>query len=575
MHNIHRSLGSSRNNFNGDNPFHIHGSNETSHGLTSIRSPSAETNSFGSLYSVTEFNKNIRNSINNLRNLTGRPRNDTTSSEPESFPTPPNSRILSPSINPKSNTILSPPSSPRLKGTKSTSINSNSSTSTTSTTPSNMTTHAPKPVLAPVPITAIRVENISWNNIILPQDPSGCVIGKGAFGVVIKATLQTSALGNLQGLYEDFLCELLNDSSVDMYEDKLKSYESAINSTIAVAPAEINSNSNVSKPYTGETAMLLSHDTVLHSMAGDKQKGQQNSKFSSSIASPTAPRNGAGLNVTVAIKILNQTNIGDIQAVDRLVRAATKEIQTMKSVESRITNNCTVKVYGLVRGKLPPNISRELKYSELLDVVGIVMRFEGGGSLQSLIHNPSSRRHTLDMREKLRLLKGIARGLTELHSIGIIHADIKPDNVLLSEDSPPQIRLADFGLATIREENSLTMSTLVETNHAVGTPIYSAPELLYNPFGDDLDSSSLKIAKPSRKSDVYAFAIMAWELLTEKRAFSQAANLIMLNAMIHQGQRPSLKELPVDCPPRISELLECCWAADRAKRNWPTNVIPS
>lgn len=55
--------------------------------------------------------------------------------------------------------------------------------------------------------------------------------------------------------------------------------------------------------------------------------------------------------------------------------------------------------------------------------VGIVMRYEGGGSLEDYLSKQRS------LSDKLRILEGIARGLSELHGLGIIHADIKPENV--------------------------------------------------------------------------------------------------------------------------------------------------
>ena len=263
--------------------------------------------------------------------------------------------------------------------------------------------------------------------------------------------------------------------------------------------------------------------------------------------------------VEVAIKILNQVNRAN---QDKVLRAAMKEVETIKSVEDKIAStDCFVKVYGVAYGQPPLNLRKEMNVAEFTSVIGIVMRYEGGGSLQTLIYK---RDEPLPIMEKLRLLKSVARGLAELHAIGIVHADIKPDNVLLSHHTPPEIRLADFGLATMREDSmGGNMSTLQETSHARGTPIYSAPEMLFNPYGDNTENT---VAKPSRKSDVYAFAILAWELLAEKRPFAGAANEIMLSAMIHQGERPSLAEVPSDCPKKVVDLIEACWQTNRQQR---------
>jgi hypothetical protein len=75
-----------------------------------------------------------------------------------------------------------------------------------------------------------------------------------------------------------------------------------------------------------------------------------------------------------------------------------------------------------------------------------------------------------------------------------------------------------------------------------------------------------QVAKASRKRDVYAFAILAWELLTETKPFQGTSYEIVLSSMIHQGQRPAISALPSDCPHKVTKLLEDCWSTDRAVR---------
>ena len=204
--------------------------------------------------------------------------------------------------------------------------------------------------------------------------------------------------------------------------------------------------------------------------------------------------------------------------------------------------------------------------------IGIVMRLEDGGTLQQYIY-----KQTLNMEMKLCLLTEIAQVIADMHSSGIIHGDLKPENVLLSSHQPPKIRLADFGLAEMRMKDQysdahsrgmvgldgLQGSTLQHTQFTRGTPIYCAPEMFHDPFSDQLTHS---VAKASRKTDMYAFAVMVWEILTQKRPFMHMLSEAVLVTRIYQGVRPDTKELPADCPATVKLLLTRCWHMDRDMR---------
>ena len=98
----------------------------------------------------------------------------------------------------------------------------------------------------------------------------------------------------------------------------------------------------------------------------------------------------------------------------------------------------------------------------------------------------------------------------------------------------------------------------------------SAPEMLHNPYADNSNSedyaSGETIAKPSRKTDMYAFAILCWEVLTEQKPFKNVKNETALSSLVHQGQRPQLSLIPDDCPRKIVKMIEACWDSDRSKR---------
>jgi len=108
------------------------------------------------------------------------------------------------------------------------------------------------------------------------------------------------------------------------------------------------------------------------------------------------------------------------------------------------------------------------------------------------------------------VLLGAARGIAAAHEAGLVHRDIKPENVLVTRDA--RAIVTDFGLARgedIIDPNASTLSTdphLTATGAIAGTPAYIAPEQL---TGDPIDA----------RVDQFAFAVMAWELLTGTKPF--------------------------------------------------------
>ncbi|KAF8101454.1 hypothetical protein N665_0205s0047 [Sinapis alba] len=159
----------------------------------------------------------------------------------------------------------------------------------------------------------------------------------------------------------------------------------------------------------------------------------------------------------------------------------------------------------------------------------------------------STRPNPLDLKLSISFALDISRGMEFLNANGIIHRDLKPRNMLLTRDQK-HVKLADFGLA--REETKGFMTS------EAGTYRWMAPELFSY---EALQNGEKK--NYDHKVDVYSFAIVFWELLTNKTPFKGKNNIFVAYAA-SKNQRPSLDNLPAG----VGSILEACWAADPKAR---------
>ena len=136
---------------------------------------------------------------------------------------------------------------------------------------------------------------------------------------------------------------------------------------------------------------------------------------------------------------------------------------------------------------------------ELLTIgesLGLVMDFVPGGSVRDVLRA----RGTLTPAEAATVMAAVADALAHAHHLGVVHRDLKPDNILVGTpdalDRDPQVRLIDFGIARVIDAPALTTAGAL-----LGTPNYLAPEMIHG-------------ARPSPASDVYAFGMVLYEVLT-------------------------------------------------------------
>jgi Tol biopolymer transport system component len=179
---------------------------------------------------------------------------------------------------------------------------------------------------------------------------------------------------------------------------------------------------------------------------------------------------------------------------------------------------------------------RQYLVSELVD----------GGTLRDWIEaSPRS------WQDVLELVIGLADGLATAHEAGILHRDVKPENVLITKTG--YAKLADFGLAKLRDSPSLVANAPTETRTRpgliVGTVAYMSPE---QASGQPVDA----------RSDVFSFAVVLYELLGGRRPFRGSTDLDVLHAIAHQPADP----LPESIPLPLRDLIERALQKDPAQR---------
>ena len=224
-----------------------------------------------------------------------------------------------------------------------------------------------------------------------------------------------------------------------------------------------------------------------------------------------------------------------------------------------VVSDFVIPVYGFAEGPIPPNLIKAFQLPADDMGFGIVMTLAAGGTLSNLLHGKPTLR-VLSMFDKLRICAQLARGVTELHAVSLVHGDLKPSNILFGDSSVTSLKIADFGTARIHGQldRSLGQSALKRTGHIQGTPIYSAPEMMEVVEGG--------VACASRSSDAYALAIIMHEVLTGEQPFITITDPLLFLKTVSEGGRPPINKLPSDTPAAVKDMIQRCWNGDRTQR---------
>ncbi len=189
------------------------------------------------------------------------------------------------------------------------------------------------------------------------------------------------------------------------------------------------------------------------------------------------------------------------------------------------------------------HILKVFDYGRQDDIVYLVMELLTGGSLARLIQT----RGALSLQEASRLLRQMASALDYAHGRGIIHRDMKPENVLL--DSDGNAFITDFGIAKLRDSGG---TALTQSQGTIGTPAYMSPEQWK---GEPVDA----------RADIYALGVIVFQMLSGVLPFSGETAFGMMHKHVYEAP-PDLRDYQPDMPLSIVRVVDKALAKNREQR---------
>jgi serine/threonine-protein kinase len=185
------------------------------------------------------------------------------------------------------------------------------------------------------------------------------------------------------------------------------------------------------------------------------------------------------------------------------------------------------------------NIVSVFEAGEYENRLFIAMEFVSGETLGSIIR----RRAAVTLRRRIEMIESACAGLAHAHRAGVVHLDIKPDNLMLDETG--LVKVLDFGISRVLQSETRA------TGHGAGTLRYMSPEQIQ---GVPLD----------HRSDVFSLGCSLFELVTYAPAFSGSTQEIVTKIAV--GPVPSLLTISPELDPRLDQIIRRAMALEPSKR---------
>ena len=235
--------------------------------------------------------------------------------------------------------------------------------------------------------------------------------------------------------------------------------------------------------------------------------------------------------IPIALKLLRPEHAARPEAIERLRREG--------ALLAGLSHASIVRGFGVGWHQGRVFIAMELLLGETL-----------GARLRRAAASPVASARTLDVASLAPIVTGICAGLAAAHGQGVVHRDLKPDNVFLvpSPGAAVQVKLLDFGVSRMLDQVRLT-----QTGEVLGTPRYMSPEQLG--AEDDLDG----------RADVYALGVMTYEALAGRPPFVATTPTELVVAIVH-GKVVPLRTVRPDVTPEMEAVVMRAMARGRSAR---------
>lgn len=197
-----------------------------------------------------------------------------------------------------------------------------------------------------------------------------------------------------------------------------------------------------------------------------------------------------------------------------------------------------------------PNVIQVFDGGDEKDTLYLAMELLKGESLGDRIE-----RGPLSVNDAVRIFIGIMDGVAAVHARGVVHRDLKPDNIFLVEprraSDPPIPKVLDFGISKLKEPGRRELTTL---GTVMGTPFYMAPEQMANTR--DVDA----------RADVYSLGVMLYEALSGQVPYFAESVLDIFKAA-QSDNAPPVEQLRNDVPAELSQIVRRAMRPSREERH--------